>query len=286
MIHSTHLKSIISYDLNKFQVISEIKNPHESHYITNFRHFLDKKNRRDLIMSISYKNCNIKIWDNENWTCILNLKNIYSHGIINSSCFISYISNILICVGNNYWIEPDYVKIFNIDGTFITNINNSKINSYFIDCYYDKQSSVIYIISCCYDYIISFNYNQNEEYFKYFESNSKYHCSCKLLEKYRLIQLIDSAGDGYIRIWNFHSGILINKIYISNLSLNGVCLWENDYLFVGCNDNNIKLVNINNGKIMNNIKGCNNWVCTLKTINHEKYGNCLISQCIHCSFYI
>ena len=130
MIYSTRIKSIISYDLNKFQIITEIKNPHENQYISNFRHFLDQKNLRDLILSISYKNCNIKIWNSENWSCILNLKNIYSYGIINSSCFISDINKILICVGNNYWNDPDYIKIFGIDGTFITNINNSKTNSY------------------------------------------------------------------------------------------------------------------------------------------------------------
>ncbi len=43
LIYSIQLKSIISYNLNKFQIITEIKNPHENNYITNFRHFLDKK---------------------------------------------------------------------------------------------------------------------------------------------------------------------------------------------------------------------------------------------------
>lgn len=170
LIYSIQLKSIISYNLNKFQIITEIKNPHENNYITNFRHFLDKKNYRDLVMSISYKNCNIKIWNNENWNCALNLKNIYSNGIINSGCFISYLNEILICAGNNYWIKPDYIKIFDIDGKLIKNINNSKTNSYYIDCYYDKQFSDIYIISCCYEYVLSFNYIKNEEYHKYFES--------------------------------------------------------------------------------------------------------------------
>ena len=277
MIYSTRIKSIISYDLNKFQIITEIKNPHENQYISNFRHFLDQKNLRDLILSISYKNCNIKIWNSENWSCILDLKNIYSYGIINSSCFISDINKILICVGNNYWNDPDYIKIFGIDGTFITNINNSKTNSYFIDCFYDKQNSDIYIISCCYEYTISFNFFKNEVYRKFFESNSKYHSSCKILEKERITKLIDSAGDGQVRIWNFHSGILINKIYISKFPLNGICVWENDYLFVGCNDNTYKLIYINNGRIINNIKSCN-WICTLNIIFHEKYGNCLISQ--------
>ena len=100
------------------------------------------------------------------------------------------------------------------------------------------------------------------------------------MENEGIIKLIDSAGDGIIRIWNFHSGVLINKIYVTNLSLYGICLWENDKLFIGCSENNIKLININNGNILKNIKGSNNWVCTVNVVNHEKYKNCLISQSI------
>ena len=72
LIYSDREKSIISYDLLKHQKISKIYSNH-TEYITNLVHFLDKINNRDLVMSISSKNNNIKIWNIENWKCILNL---------------------------------------------------------------------------------------------------------------------------------------------------------------------------------------------------------------------
>ena len=280
LVYSNEIKSIISYDLNKFQIITELKNPHEGHYITNFRHFFDKNNKNDLILSISAKNCMIKIWNNKNWDCILSIKDIYQNGIINSACFIFYDKNIFIATCNNLWPKADFINIIDFKGSIIKKINDSDKNAYCIDSYFDKLNSNLYIVTSNYDCVISYNYIKNEIYHKYYDCNSKYHCSFKILEKDETIKLIESAADGIIRIWNFHSGSLIKKIYVSNVCLYGICLWEYDYIFVGCADNNIKLININNGEITKKIEGFKNWVCTIYTIYHIKYGICLIAQSI------
>ena len=90
--------------------------------------------------------------------------------------------------------------------------------------------------------------------------------------------MIESSCDGNIRIWNFHSGYLLNKINIINGWLYGICLWNNEYLFVGCEDKTIKLIDINNKKIIKILEGHKDHVLTVKLINHPKYGECLISQ--------
>ena len=78
--------SIICYNLEINQIINEIKN-HHFEYITNFRHFLDKENKRDLIMTTSLDDNNIRIWNVLNWECILNLLNINTKGYLYSACF-------------------------------------------------------------------------------------------------------------------------------------------------------------------------------------------------------
>ena len=280
LIYCTKKKSIISYNLNKFQIIAEIKNPHQNNYINNFRHFFDRKNNRDLIMSISSKNCNIKIWNNNNWNCVLAIENIYSNGIINSACFIFYENNIYIVTSNNFWPNPGAIKIIDLEGKLITKLKNSEENSYYIGSYLDKLNSNLYIISCCYHYVISYNYNKNEIYHKYFEkdNDSKFHCSWKIIEKKEIIKLIESASDGIVRVWNYYSGLLLNKIYVSNLCIYGICLLDDDNIFVGCADNTIKLINIKKGKILINIEECKDWILTIHSFFHEKYKNCLISQ--------
>ena len=90
--------------------------------------------------------------------------------------------------------------------------------------------------------------------------------------------MIESSYDGNIRIWNFHSGLLLNKIKISDENLYGICLWDDNYLFVGCSDKTIKLIELNNGLIVKSLTSHNNKVITLKRIIHPKYGDCLISQ--------
>ena len=90
LIYSTLKKSIISYNLNnvkKIQKIAEIKNAHDD-YIDNLRYSYDSKNKRDLILSLSSGNNNIKIWNIKNWEYIFNINDIYKVGSILSACFL------------------------------------------------------------------------------------------------------------------------------------------------------------------------------------------------------
>ena len=60
--------------------------------------------------------------------------------------------------------------------------------------------------------------------------------------------------------------------------LYGICLWSNEYLFVGCNDKSIKLIELSRGKIIKNLIANYLYVLTIKKINHPLYGECLISK--------
>ena len=68
LIYSTENKDIVSYNIINNEKINEIRNAHKKK-ITNFRHYLDKLYSRDLILSISSEDNNLKIWDNKNWEC-------------------------------------------------------------------------------------------------------------------------------------------------------------------------------------------------------------------------
>ena len=57
-----------------------------------------------------------------------------------------------------------------------------------------------------------------------------------------------------------------------------MCLWNEEYLFVGGKDNEIKLINLIKGNIVKELKGHNNVVVTIKKIKDVKYGEFLVSQ--------
>ena len=71
---------------------------------------------------------------------------------------------------------------------------------------------------------------------------------------------------------------LLRRIKITKRELYGICLWNNDYLFVGCDDNSIKLIDLKQRKIIKEFYSHNNEVITIKKLIHPKYGECLISQ--------
>ena len=92
--------------------------------------------------------------------------------------------------------------------------------------------------------------------------------------------LIESDGNGYIRMWEFHTASLITVMEsYPKVELRGICLWNDNYLFAAGNDNEVKLFNLISG-FVKSFKGHSAIVCCLEKIIHPKYGECLISQAI------
>ena len=89
--------------------------------------------------------------------------------------------------------------------------------------------------------------------------------------------MFESCEDGCIRIWDFHSVKLLNKIIVSENKLYGLCLWNKDFIFVGCDDNTLKLIDLKKNFVINNIK-TEGLIVNTKKMNHAIYKECLITQ--------
>ena len=132
----------------------------------------------------------------------------------------------------------------------------------------------------CTEYLIkSYDFNNNREYHTYSDLNKylmpEYH-NCLIINKKE--EMIESCNDGKIRIWNFHSGVLIKTIRVADYyQLKYFCLWDDDYIFVG-SVNTIKIVELRTKKVIGDLNGHNRKVAYLTTIDLPKYGKSLISQ--------
>ena len=279
LIYSTIDKSIIIYDLINNQKISEIKKAH-SQFITNLSYYFDKIKKIIYIMSVSNEDNNIKLWNLKNLDCILNL-NLNSMNKIGNISFTHFLND-----NNQKYIivsyvflskEEDSIEVYDFEGKLIKKIDDSNHASNFIEIYYDKKSLTNYIITGNTYYSKSYNFSTNKLYHKYQEKNYLETHSVRVIEDEIIVKLIESCGDGYIRIWNFHTAILLKKINCNDF-LNCSCIWNNSLLFVGCDKKAIKLVNLKDGKIIKELLGHNGYVLDLKKINHPKYGECLLSQ--------
>ena len=71
---------------------------------------------------------------------------------------------------------------------------------------------------------------------------------------------------------------MIQKIKASSYGFYAICLWNKDYLWAGWEDKSIKLIDLNNFKFVKTLNSHKNNIVTIKKIQHEKYGNFIISQ--------
>ena len=160
LVYATKNKSIIIYDLNRKSVSNKLFNCH-SNFITNFRHYIDEINNRDIIMSLSKKDNNIKLWNANTWENICNITNINQNDFLYSACFLKDKNNNYIITSNGcnrqqymnfHNFEP--MKIYSFSGEKIKEIPNSDDCTFFVDTYYDKKLSKNFIITGNYNYIL------------------------------------------------------------------------------------------------------------------------------------
>ena len=279
LIYTNKNKSIITYDLEQDKKLKEKVNAHNE-YISNFRNYLDNKNKRDLILSISCKDNNIKLWNVKNLELLANIENINEKGELNSACFLNDNNQNLILSSNEVEEQeyPEPIKVFNFNGEKIKEINDSKDTTLFIDSYYDIKLKKNYILTSNIGFSKSYDYEENRLYHKYLSDDKRGKFSLIIFNDRNITKLIESGCDGNIRIWNFHTGMLLKKIRISNSRIFSICLWNEDYLLIGCENKCIKIVKMENGKIIKSLIGHKKDVINLEKIFIPQYGNCLLSQ--------
>ena len=224
LIYSTKDKSIICYDINKEKKVSEIKNAHKD-YCISLRHYLDTINKRDIIISLFDINT-LKLWDARNFECIINLSIVYKEGQM-LSAYLLKDNNINYIITSNFLDreqKSEPIKIFDLSGNLIKEIKDLNESTAKMHNYYDHNFSKNYIITSNYNHVTSYDYNLNKIYHTYFDvKNSKLHSDVIIKCEESIIKLIESCNDGYIRIWNFHSGLMLNKINLVNYK-NQYCL--------------------------------------------------------------
>ena len=278
LIYTTKDKnnSIVVFNILNNQKINTIKNAHDKP-ISNFRYYLYKECKRELLLTISAQNNNIKIWNINNWECLVNIININENGLMYSATILNDNSEILI-ITSNYNIDgSEPIKVLDFNGNTIKIINSSNDETYIIDTYYDCELNKNFIITGNRSDIKSYDYNQNKIYKKYCDEVNRAHISIIINNnKKENFELIDSSEDENIRIWDFHNGNLLKKINITKNMLYGICLWNNRYLFTGCGDNYIKLIDLNSGKIIKEFKNHKFYSVNIKKLIHPIYGECLI----------
>lgn len=278
LVYSKPDNTIISYDLINNKVIKENKKAHEK-IISNLRH--QNLDGKDIIMSISCEDNNLKLWNFNNWECILNLKAVNKECELKSACFLTDKGQSYIATTNGGHPELhnmaalEQIKIYDLKGNKVKEINDSKDNTFLIDTFHDDKTSKTYLVTCNFNNLKSYDFNEGKLFHLYKESEGKTHFSMAVFKDGDVNKLISSSYDSNVRIWNFNTGELLKTIKVYDDFIYGICLWNSKYLFVGALRAEVLLVNLDEGKVVKTINENNGLNLTLKKANIPDLGDCL-----------
>ena len=279
IIYTTNFQEIVFFDIIDNKIVLKIENAH-SRIIVTIKHYFDNNNKRDLLASYCYKN-SIKIWNINIMECITEIDLLSSFGdILLNSLFFMNLNNQLFIVAP-FVFEKKFEKIafYDLKGVKMKEIK-IKINNHNVfdtNCYYDQKAKKNYIFFGGDGYLKSFDVNKNDIYKIYCNNDGIINNQIIIYNDNTKIKLI-SAGGGLVRIWNFHTGNLLNQIavtYNQKYNLPIICIWNSDYLIGACESYSVKIIDFKNRNIPQTLCGFENSL-DVKKIIHPVYGECLL----------
>ena len=265
------------YDCNKDKIVKTIFQAHKQ-TIFSCRHYPDVRLRKDYIITSS-NDRSVKVWDitKDNYDLyISNVHNGYYIYSVSLLCHIHKETNYIITSCPN-----EKMKVWDFSGAYLRNFGQSNESTYFIDIFYNKIQKKYFVINANSNDVKSYHFETGDLYQKYKGTPQTWHMSAVVNGVNDIFVLIESDGNGTIRIWNFDTAELLKSINSTNsINLRGICLWNDRYLFAAGNDSQVKLFDLEEGKFVKTFTGHTSTVCTLEKIMHPKYGGCLISHAL------
>ena len=269
--------SIEFYDCEKNQIIKTIPRAHNQ-TIFSCRHYQDLKQKIDYIITSSYDR-HVKVWDCNKSFPALSIPNAHTGYYIYSVCLLYNSLD-----ESNYVITSvpnEKMKMWDFSGKYLKNFGQDNESTYFIDSYFDKTKKQYYILNANSVDVKSYEFPSGILYHRYKGTPQTWHMSVVVNMTKEGQILIESDGNGNIRMWDFHTAQLLKCInWQHSLNLRGICLWNDKYLFASGNDYQVKLFDLEEGKFVKTFKGHTSTVCTIEKIMHPKYGGCMISQAL------
>ena len=277
IIYSRNI-SVILFNINDNKISLEIK---EYDRTILFNYYFDNINKRDLLATSS--NLDIKIWNINNLECLYNIiipADLFVHPhkwpkSIQTLFFINNKNHIYINVVFPHYDLP--MQVYDLNGEKIKNvkINLKEIN--YMGSFSDKNKS--YFFACGNKFVKSFDFEKNDIYKNYINNSDKNNYTHAVINNSDIIKKIISCNCiGGIKIWNFHSGQLLNDIEVLKSKITSICLWNNDYLFAACENNPFVLINLSNKEIIKYFGEKEECTLAIKKGIQDKYGECLITQ--------
>ena len=279
---------VTSLNLECYDFIQEkkyiiIKNIHTKSF-ESCRHFFDKTNSRDLIITSSFDS-HVKVINfmKENSDIIIDLffpSNFRL--IINTAYFIN--NKIIVPFSNK---ENGIIELYNMNSELTGNIEDAGF-ILGLSTYYWKDIKKYFIIIANLEGVLAYNESDLTLYKKFIPSSESYiidgFCETIIIEKNNNIILISPCFyKNYIFFWDFINGCLMNKMELDS-GISDICLWDNEHIFASYNEfisPKFILINTKYSKVIKKYKDNvhnEHRICGIKTIRHKTKGNYIIAS--------
>ena len=267
--------SLKCYDILKDKSMTKVQNAHSERIFT-CSHFLDKYNMRDLLITSAFDK-KIKIWNiTNNFQVIYEKKPDYyfkENTYLLSENILSYNNKIYLIVSAYEINSSGYDLLYYNTSKKIDwrHFENSRDNTNFLDIFYNNGNPEI--ITANLGNVKIYNF-QNKNLIKLFhDNNNKLNYLSAIVKKdsFNNKNIIVSAGDGLLRIWDYNNpdNLLQSiKTYL-NVWLIGLELINDRYLYAAGADGNIKEFDLKKNFMSRNLNRNNSTdpLFTLRYIN-------------------
>ena len=260
--------------------------------ITSVRYFINNKDNSEYLIS-SDENKIVIVWDiNENYNIKTKIDTKYGESIY--SCLMifpinennNYIITSTLCCNDitkdsSENIKRAATKIYSLNqGEFFDFIKISVYYEiFYLLSWYDKKSNEYYVIQLNKRYVLLNNlkYNNSCKFLK--QKNDDIICCGFIYNYYDNDYLLCSTKNGFINIWNLNNKDIYKVININKCNPNYIIEWNEKYIIISDFDNkSIKILDIENDKVISNIKGNqNSYFKCFKKVYHPIYGESLIT---------
>jgi len=276
VVWGTPSHTIEVYDL-KLEIVKTIPAAHLN-TIFSCRHYLDKKNKTDYVITSSYDR-SVKVWNvSDNWNCVVTITNAHTGYYIYSVCILcNEIDN------KNYIISAapnEFSKIWEFSGKHVKDFGINTESTYFINSWFDSKNKKYYIINGNSTDVKAYEFKTGAFYKSFKGTPQTWHMSALINEVNNIPQLIESDGNGNVRVWDFHQGTLLKTISTSGINLRGICLWNDNYVISSGSDYTVKIFDLKNGKSIKSLSGHTSTACAVEKIFHPIHGESLITHAL------
>jgi hypothetical protein len=270
--------SLKCYDILKDKSMTKVQKAHSERVFT-CSHFLDKHNKRDLLITAAFDK-KIKIWNiTNNFKIIYEKKPDYyfrENTYLLSEAILSDNNNKIYLIVSAYEINSNgydllyYNTSKNLDWR---HFENSRDNTNFLDIFYNNGNPEIIAANLGNIKIYNFQNKQLIKFFRDNDNNKEFNYLSAIIKNDSLNNknLIATAGDGLLRIWDYNNpdNLLQSiKTYL-NVWLIGLELINDRYLLAAGADGNIKEFDLKKNFMSRNLNRNNSTdpLFTLRYIN-------------------